>query len=200
MDIFLKHVPSTQPPAQPLFTYAEQLRISKQLSKTTEVPSVLLIALRRIAKTGGGLAKVAKAAGLGRESLYRAQSVRGNPRLRPSPPTPGSLGTALLRLPFCVLDRKRSEPLILSRPGVSRFLIQVRVRNDGWSTKAPSGGRSAWTCGHERAMSRCRLPILNPLLPNAVGSFDEFVARAVPVLDNNDNPGVEPSLGVINIG
>jgi hypothetical protein len=49
-------------------------------------------------------------------------------------------------------------------------------------------------------MSRCRLPVLNPLLPNPVGSFDEFVARALPVLDNNDNPGVEFSLGVINIG
>ena len=44
-------------------------------------PSVLLIALRRIAEARGGIAKVAKAAGVERESLYRALSMRGNPRL-----------------------------------------------------------------------------------------------------------------------
>jgi probable addiction module antidote protein len=44
-------------------------------------PSVRLIALRRIAEVRGGIAKVAKAAGLERESLYRALSERGNPRL-----------------------------------------------------------------------------------------------------------------------
>ena len=44
-------------------------------------PNVLLIALRRIAEARGGIAKVAKAAGIERESLYRALSARGNPRL-----------------------------------------------------------------------------------------------------------------------
>lgn len=44
-------------------------------------PHVLLTALRRIAEARGGIAKVAKAAGVERESLYRALSVRGNPRL-----------------------------------------------------------------------------------------------------------------------
>src|SRR5271170_2902502 len=44
-------------------------------------PSVLLIALRRIAEARGGIAKVAKAAGIERESLYRTLSARGNPRL-----------------------------------------------------------------------------------------------------------------------
>ncbi len=47
----------------------------------TEEPAVLLIALRRIAEARGGIAKVAKAAGIERESLYRALSARGNPRL-----------------------------------------------------------------------------------------------------------------------
>ena len=47
----------------------------------TDEPSVLLIALRRVAEARGGIAKVAKAAGIERESLYRALSVRGNPRL-----------------------------------------------------------------------------------------------------------------------
>jgi len=44
-------------------------------------PGVLLIALRHVAEARGGLAKVAKAAGVERESLYRALSARGNPRL-----------------------------------------------------------------------------------------------------------------------
>lgn len=44
-------------------------------------PKVLLIALRRITEARGGFAKVAKAAGIERESLHRALSPRGNPRL-----------------------------------------------------------------------------------------------------------------------
>jgi probable addiction module antidote protein len=44
-------------------------------------PQALLIALRHVAEASGGLAKVAKAAGVERESLYRALSQRGNPRL-----------------------------------------------------------------------------------------------------------------------
>ncbi len=44
-------------------------------------PRVLLIALRRLAEAKGGIASVAKKAGIKRESLYRALSERGNPRL-----------------------------------------------------------------------------------------------------------------------
>ena len=43
-------------------------------------PRVLLIALRHLAQAQG-VAKVAKAAGIELESLYRALSERGNPRL-----------------------------------------------------------------------------------------------------------------------
>src|SRR5204863_10185114 len=43
-------------------------------------PRVLLIALRHLAQAQG-IAKVAKAAGIERESLYRALSIHGNPRL-----------------------------------------------------------------------------------------------------------------------
>jgi probable addiction module antidote protein len=57
---------------------AEYLRAALE---DDDEPSVLLIALRRIAEARGGIAKVAKAAGIERESLYRALSVRGNPRL-----------------------------------------------------------------------------------------------------------------------
>lgn len=46
-----------------------------------ENPGVLLIALRRIAEARGGIAKIAKAAGIERESLYRALSAKGNPRM-----------------------------------------------------------------------------------------------------------------------
>jgi len=43
-------------------------------------PRVLLIALRRVVQARG-IAKIAKTAGVERESLYRALSERGNPRL-----------------------------------------------------------------------------------------------------------------------
>ena len=43
-------------------------------------PRALLIALRHLAHAQG-IARVAKAAGIERESLYRALSVHGNPRL-----------------------------------------------------------------------------------------------------------------------
>ena len=52
-------------------------------------PSVLLIALRHIAEARGGIAKVAKAAGIERESLYRALSARGS---LDSPPLPRDQG------------------------------------------------------------------------------------------------------------
>jgi probable addiction module antidote protein len=44
-------------------------------------PQIVLIALRRIAESRGGVAKVAREAGVERESLYRALSAKGNPRL-----------------------------------------------------------------------------------------------------------------------
>lgn len=43
-------------------------------------PRVLLIALRHLAQAQG-ISKVAKAAGIERESIYRALSPRGNPRM-----------------------------------------------------------------------------------------------------------------------
>ncbi len=53
----------------------------KAALEDADEPGVLLIALRQVAEAKGGLAKVAKAAGIERESLYRALSQRGNPRL-----------------------------------------------------------------------------------------------------------------------
>jgi probable addiction module antidote protein len=53
----------------------------KAAIEDSEEPRVLLIALRQVAEARGGMAKIAKAAGIERESLYRALSPRGNPRL-----------------------------------------------------------------------------------------------------------------------
>jgi probable addiction module antidote protein len=53
----------------------------KAAIEESDEPQVLLIALRHLAEAKGGLAEVAKAAGIQRESLYRAFSPRGNLRL-----------------------------------------------------------------------------------------------------------------------
>ncbi len=44
-------------------------------------PRVLLAALRHVAEARGGVAKIAKRAGIERESLYRILSAKGNPTL-----------------------------------------------------------------------------------------------------------------------
>jgi probable addiction module antidote protein len=53
----------------------------KAALEESDEPKVLLIALRHLAEAKGGIAKVAKQAGIERESLYRALSAQGNPRL-----------------------------------------------------------------------------------------------------------------------
>ena len=52
----------------------------KAALEETDKPRVLLIALRRVVQARG-IATVAKAAGVERESLYRALAANGNPRL-----------------------------------------------------------------------------------------------------------------------
>ena len=56
---------------------AEYLRAALEES---DEPRVLLLALRHVAQARG-IAKIAKSAGVERESLYRALSANGNPRL-----------------------------------------------------------------------------------------------------------------------
>jgi len=53
----------------------------KAALKAADEPGVPLLALRRVAEARGGLAGVAKSAGIERESLYGALSPRRNPRL-----------------------------------------------------------------------------------------------------------------------
>ena len=52
----------------------------KAALEETDEPRVLLVALRHVAQARG-IAKVARSAGVERESLYRALSANGNPRL-----------------------------------------------------------------------------------------------------------------------
>ena len=52
----------------------------KAAMEDTDEPQVLLMALRRITEARGGFAKIARSAGIERESLHRALSLRGNPR------------------------------------------------------------------------------------------------------------------------
>lgn len=52
----------------------------KAAMEDADEPKVLLIALRQIAQAKGGMAEVARKAGIERESLYRALSSSGNPR------------------------------------------------------------------------------------------------------------------------
>jgi probable addiction module antidote protein len=52
----------------------------KAAMEDEDEPRVLLLALRHLAQAQG-IAKIAKSAGVERESLYRALSSKGNPRL-----------------------------------------------------------------------------------------------------------------------
>ena len=63
--------------ADPVYA-AEYLQAAME---DTEEPAVLLIALRHVSEAYG-IAEVAKAAGIKRESLYRALSPKGNPTLK----------------------------------------------------------------------------------------------------------------------
>jgi probable addiction module antidote protein len=63
--------------ADPVYA-AEYLQAAME---DTEEPAVLLIALRHVSEAYG-MADVAKAAGIKRESLYRALSPKGNPTLK----------------------------------------------------------------------------------------------------------------------
>ncbi|MCF7799539.1 putative addiction module antidote protein [Candidatus Babeliales bacterium] len=56
---------------------------------------LLLIALRNVIQAQGGMAKIAKKAGLGRESLYKTVSEKGNPEFRTIAAVAHALGLEL---------------------------------------------------------------------------------------------------------
>jgi probable addiction module antidote protein len=109
---------------------AEYLRAALE---DDDEPSVLLIALRRIAEARGGIAKVAKAAGIERESLYRALSARGNPRLSTLVAVTKAVGLKLMvetskqpvRKRFAIAPRKLGLPRGLNRDKVAELLDEL---------------------------------------------------------------------------
>jgi probable addiction module antidote protein len=56
--------------------------IEEAESGEEDAQQALLIALRNIVEANGGFAAVAEKADLGRESLYKTLSLKGNPQLR----------------------------------------------------------------------------------------------------------------------
>ena len=56
--------------------------LKEGLSGDSESLELLLLALRNVIQAQGGVAKIAKKAGLGRESLYKTVSEKGNPEFR----------------------------------------------------------------------------------------------------------------------
>lgn len=56
--------------------------LEESVKGDAESQALLLLALRDVAEAQGGIAKVAKKAHLGRESLYKTLSPKGNPSLR----------------------------------------------------------------------------------------------------------------------
>ena len=59
---------------------------------------------------------------------------------------------------------------------------------------------SVWIDRHRRTTSRRDGPVVDPLPADAVGSVDEFSTWRSPVLHDHDDPGVEMSLGMIDVG
>jgi probable addiction module antidote protein len=81
----MKHKPSISHDDAVIRHLREDPRFAAEYLKAaledTDDPKVLLIALRRLTEARGGFAKIARAAGIERESLHRVLSARGNPRL-----------------------------------------------------------------------------------------------------------------------
>ena len=49
-------------------------------------------------------------------------------------------------------------------------------------------------------MTGGRCPVINPPFSNPVGALDQFLARFIPVLNDNDDSGVELLLRVLDVG
>jgi probable addiction module antidote protein len=58
-------------------------------------PRLFLIALRNVTQARGGVGRIARRAGLNRESLYRTLSTKGNPRVQTLAAILGALGVRL---------------------------------------------------------------------------------------------------------
>lgn len=67
-----------------------------EAAMATGAPGDLMAALRDIADANGGVAHIAKTTGLGRETLYRTLSKKGNPQLSSLIPILESVGLRLV--------------------------------------------------------------------------------------------------------
>ncbi len=96
-------------------------------------PRVLLITLRHLAQAQG-IAKVAKAAGIERESLYRALSVHGNPRLSTLVAVTKAIGLRLTveGLRRIMADRKRTKPFKLRKASFKGSGLQPQMASASW--------------------------------------------------------------------
>lgn len=72
--------------------------LEESLKGDAESQALLLLALRDVAEAQGGIAKIAKKAHLGRESLYKTLSSKGNPSLSTLTALAHAMG---LELRFC---------------------------------------------------------------------------------------------------
>ena len=86
-------------------------------------PRVLLLALRRVAEARG-LARVAKTAGIERESLYRALSPRGTPRFSTLVAVAKAMGLRLTFESGSTRGRSRSRSSLTAS---SRYQLERRL-------------------------------------------------------------------------
>ena len=101
-------------------------------------PRVLLIALCRLAQAQG-IAKVAKAARIERESLYRALSVHGNPRLSTLAHIIHERRVSDLFFCFCGQTRRHVTKRRFSQP--DSLILQPLARREGTVQSPPASPR-----------------------------------------------------------
>ena len=75
----------------------------------------LLGLLRKVANAGGGIAKIAEAAGINKTSLYRMLSDKGNPELRSFLAILAAAGLRMQVEPIAKPKKKRAAPRAAAR-------------------------------------------------------------------------------------
>jgi probable addiction module antidote protein len=89
-------------------------------------PDVFLAALRDVAKAKG-MARIAKDAGLGRESLYKAFSAGAHPRYETITAVLRALGIKLTLVPEHRRPARRKSPQVRTSPRPSKARAAARV-------------------------------------------------------------------------
>lgn len=99
-------------------------------------PRLFLIALRNVAQARGGVGRIARRAGLNRESLYRALSTKGNPSVQTLAAILGALG-ARLSVEKVAIPLRRPEK---HRPICSATLMRKAAAVHRWSVASATRG------------------------------------------------------------